>query len=153
MRGRSTHSHRPLCRSDPADAPLSVQGLNRHPAPEMDQRRAGGLGASSRGLSALLLGLCLSLLLLGCQAQGSEEGASPEDLAPQHNYSARTLVDALEELLENNQDNRLSVEKKASQLPRCDVGERCALKHGPRIGKLCDCLRGASCNTFLLRCY
>ncbi|XP_078525019.1 cocaine- and amphetamine-regulated transcript protein-like [Lissotriton helveticus] len=62
-------------------------------------------------------------------------------------------VDALEELLENNQDNRLSVEKKASMLPRCDVGERCALKHGPRIGKLCDCLRGASCNTFLMRCY
>ncbi|XP_061681961.1 cocaine- and amphetamine-regulated transcript 4 [Syngnathoides biaculeatus] len=46
-----------------------------------------------------------------------------------------------------------SLEKKASVIPRCDVGERCAMKHGPRIGRLCDCLRGAACNTFFLRCY
>ncbi|XP_069074257.1 cocaine- and amphetamine-regulated transcript protein-like [Pleurodeles waltl] len=135
--------------------PLSPHtGTRPLPASEMEQRRrAGLLGGPSAGLRVLLLGLCLSLVLLGCQAQGSEEGGSQEDQTPQHGYPARALVDALEELLENNQDNRLSVEKKASQLPRCDVGERCALKHGPRIGKLCDCLRGATCNTFLMRCY
>lgn len=27
------------------------------------------------------------------------------------------------------------------------------MKHGPRIGRLCDCLRGTACNTFFLRCY
>lgn len=36
---------------------------------------------------------------------------------------------------------------------QCDIGERCAMKHGPRIGRLCDCLRGTACNTFFLRCY
>ncbi|KAJ8000192.1 hypothetical protein DPEC_G00202290 [Dallia pectoralis] len=71
-------------------------------------------------------------------------------------YFTRDLADALEGLLEDTQqDNRigLSVEKKASLIPRCDVGERCAMKHGPRIGRLCDCLRGTACNTFFLRCY
>lgn len=27
------------------------------------------------------------------------------------------------------------------------------MKHGPRIGRLCDCMRGTACNTFFLRCY
>ncbi|CAJ0928421.1 unnamed protein product [Ranitomeya imitator] len=57
---------------------------------------------------------------------------------------------ALGELLEYNHDRIMAVEKRAVQ---CDMGERCAMKHGPRIGKLCDCLRGASCNSFMLRCY
>ncbi|MBN3272399.1 CART protein, partial [Polyodon spathula] len=104
--------------------------------------------------TALCLGICLSVLVIGCQGQtGLEDGAqSQEDRYPQQTYATRELVEALEELLENNRGT-IAVEKKASQIPRCDVGERCALKHGPRIGKLCDCLRGAACNTFLLRCY
>ncbi|KAK1151486.1 cocaine- and amphetamine-regulated transcript 4 [Acipenser oxyrinchus oxyrinchus] len=104
--------------------------------------------------TALCLGICLSVLVIACQGQtGLEDGTqSQEEQYPQQRYAARELVDALEGLLENSSDT-IAVEKKASQIPRCDVGERCALKHGPRIGKLCDCLRGAACNTFLLRCY
>lgn len=35
---------------------------------------------------------------------------------------------------------------------QCDVGEQCAIRKGARIGKLCDCPRGAFCNFFLLKC-
>uniref|UniRef100_A0AAY4D990 Cocaine- and amphetamine-regulated transcript protein n=1 Tax=Denticeps clupeoides TaxID=299321 RepID=A0AAY4D990_9TELE len=34
----------------------------------------------------------------------------------------------------------------------CDVGEQCAIRKGARIGKMCDCPRGAICNFFLLKC-
>lgn len=36
--------------------------------------------------------------------------------------------------------------------PQCGMGDRCAMKFGPRIGKLCDCGRGANCNSYLLKC-
>lgn len=35
---------------------------------------------------------------------------------------------------------------------QCDAGEKCAVRKGARIGKLCDCPRGTSCNSFLLKC-
>ncbi|KAK7891392.1 hypothetical protein WMY93_023355 [Mugilogobius chulae] len=38
------------------------------------------------------------------------------------------------------------------KLSSCGMGDRCAMKFGPRIGKLCDCGRGANCNSFLLKC-
>ncbi|MEE6519219.1 hypothetical protein FKM82_030841 [Ascaphus truei] len=98
--------------------------------------------------SALLLTLCLTALILACTAEDYGQVSRAQETLP-----ARNLVDALEEMLEYNQDKSISVQKKASQVPMCDVGERCAMKHGPRIGKLCDCLRGTSCNSFLLRCY
>ncbi|KAM4690714.1 cocaine- and amphetamine-regulated transcript protein-like [Rhinophrynus dorsalis] len=99
--------------------------------------------------SAMLLALCLFALLKAGKGEDSGQEISQEDdvLPP------KSLVVALKEMLEYNQDKGISLQKKASQVPRCDVGERCALKHGPRIGKLCDCLRGTSCNSFLLRCY
>lgn len=37
-------------------------------------------------------------------------------------------------------------------LSQCGMGDRCAMKFGPRIGKLCDCGRGANCNSYLLKC-
>ncbi|XP_075048404.1 cocaine- and amphetamine-regulated transcript protein-like [Mixophyes fleayi] len=99
--------------------------------------------------SAFLLALCLSTLILPGKAEDPRLATSLEDIPLQSN----SLAVALGEMLEYNQDRGISLEKKASQVPRCDVGERCAMKHGPRIGKLCDCLRGASCNSFMLRCY
>ncbi|XP_056403304.1 cocaine- and amphetamine-regulated transcript protein-like [Hyla sarda] len=98
---------------------------------------------------ALLLALYLSTLILLGRGEDPRLQISPEDLPLQSN----SLAVALGEMLEYNQDNGMRLEKKAAQVPRCDVGERCAMKHGPRIGKLCDCLRGASCNSFMLRCY
>uniref|UniRef100_A0A8C3IJN3 Cocaine- and amphetamine-regulated transcript protein n=1 Tax=Chrysemys picta bellii TaxID=8478 RepID=A0A8C3IJN3_CHRPI len=36
--------------------------------------------------------------------------------------------------------------------PQCSIGQACAVKKGARIGRLCDCPRGATCNAFLLKC-
>ncbi|XP_029591949.1 cocaine- and amphetamine-regulated transcript protein-like isoform X2 [Salmo trutta] len=105
---------------------------------------------SIRIRAVFYLGVCLSVFSVDCQKQMSPDNrlSSQEEQFP--------LADALEGLLEGGQQDNmigLSVEKKASLIPRCDVGERCAMKHGPRIGRLCDCLRGTACNTFFLRCY
>ncbi|CAB1351054.1 unnamed protein product [Coregonus sp. 'balchen'] len=112
---------------------------------------------SIRVRTVVYLGVCMSVFSVICQGQMSPDNrlSSQEEHFPL-GYVTRHLADALEGLLEGGQqDNRigLSVEKKASLIPRCDVGERCAMKHGPRIGRLCDCLRGTACNTFFLRCY
>ncbi|XP_041645436.1 cocaine- and amphetamine-regulated transcript-like, partial [Cheilinus undulatus] len=40
----------------------------------------------------------------------------------------------------------------SSSVSSCGMGDRCAMKFGPRIGKLCDCGRGANCNSYLLKC-
>lgn len=41
---------------------------------------------------------------------------------------------------------------RAASCPQCDLGEHCAVRKGSRIGKMCDCPRGAFCNFFLLKC-
>ncbi|XP_053719478.1 cocaine- and amphetamine-regulated transcript 4 [Synchiropus splendidus] len=95
---------------------------------------------------AIYLSICLSVLTTFCQGQRSLD-------QPLIGMNTQQLADALQNLLDEDDGVGLSVEKKASVIPRCDVGERCAMKHGPRIGRLCDCLRGTACNTFFLRCY
>uniref|UniRef100_A0A8C9XW78 Cocaine- and amphetamine-regulated transcript protein-like n=1 Tax=Sander lucioperca TaxID=283035 RepID=A0A8C9XW78_SANLU len=93
--------------------------------------------------AAVYLSVCLSVLTSLCQGQRSADNPLPA-----------TTNEALQGFLDEADSSAgLSMEKKASVIPRCDVGERCAMKHGPRIGRLCDCLRGAACNTFFLRCY
>ncbi|TSK28086.1 Microtubule-associated protein 1A [Bagarius yarrelli] len=68
--------------------------------------------------------------------------------------SEKQLLGALHEVLEKLQMKRIpSWEKKFGQVPMCDVGEQCATRKGSRIGKLCDCPRGAFCNFFLLKCF
>ncbi|XP_055075725.1 cocaine- and amphetamine-regulated transcript 4 [Misgurnus anguillicaudatus] len=99
--------------------------------------------------SVVYLSICLSLLFV-CRGQMSMNNQLSEQ---EEQFIKRDLAEALDQLLDGDQEQRLSVEKKASIIPRCDVGERCAMKHGPRIGRLCDCLRGTACNTFFLRCY
>ncbi|XP_069372643.1 cocaine- and amphetamine-regulated transcript 4 [Paralichthys olivaceus] len=101
------------------------------------------------------LSVCLSMLTSLCQGQRSTDGQLPPAAdEPTLGLTTRELAEALQGFLDEA-DTRvaLSVEKKASVIPRCDIGERCAMKHGPRIGRLCDCLRGTACNTFFLRCY
>ncbi|NXG01843.1 CART protein, partial [Sakesphorus luctuosus] len=59
-------------------------------------------------------------------------------------------IEALQEVLEKLKSKRgPHYEKKFGQ---CDAGEQCAVRKGARIGKLCDCPRGTSCNSFLLKC-
>ncbi|XP_036391465.1 cocaine- and amphetamine-regulated transcript protein-like [Megalops cyprinoides] len=65
----------------------------------------------------------------------------------------KQLLGALQEVLEKLQKKRIPPwEKKFGQVPTCDVGEQCAVRKGARIGKMCDCPRGAFCNFFLLKC-
>ncbi|NXD28098.1 CART protein, partial [Spelaeornis formosus] len=62
-------------------------------------------------------------------------------------------IEALQEVLEKLKSKRgPHYEKKFGQVPLCDAGEQCAVRKGARIGKLCDCPRGTSCNSFLLKC-
>ncbi|NP_001314747.1 cocaine- and amphetamine-regulated transcript protein-like precursor [Danio rerio] len=65
----------------------------------------------------------------------------------------KQLLGALHDVLEKLQSKRISLwEKKFGRVPTCDVGEQCAIRKGSRIGKMCDCPRGAFCNYFLLKC-
>ncbi|CAL8365891.1 unnamed protein product [Arctogadus glacialis] len=102
--------------------------------------------------AVLYLSVCLSVAtaVLTSRSEDPQELRDPEEQRDHRDPYYRFSTDGLAELL---QEEDLSVEKRASIIPRCDVGERCAMKHGPRIGRLCDCLRGAACNTFFLRCY
>ncbi|XP_016886207.1 cocaine- and amphetamine-regulated transcript-like [Cynoglossus semilaevis] len=102
--------------------------------------------------SGLLRGLLfLGLLSVLCHGQASQE-VSAEDFTVDKPEPAadRDLIDALETLL-GRMHNRISYEKRGS-IPLCGMGDRCAMKYGPRIGKLCDCGRGANCNSYLLKC-
>ncbi|KAM9340414.1 cocaine- and amphetamine-regulated transcript 4 [Symphorus nematophorus] len=105
--------------------------------------------------AVVYLSVCLSVLTSLCQGQRSADSRLPS--APDEpiiGLTTKDLAEALQGFLDEADSSvGLSVEKKASVIPRCDIGERCAMKHGPRIGRLCDCLRGTACNTFFLRCY
>ncbi|XP_053318837.1 cocaine- and amphetamine-regulated transcript protein-like [Spea bombifrons] len=103
--------------------------------------------------TALFKLLCASLLIIClCHGQSSREMSSEDfDDKKPPSSTEKELVEAMEELLGKFQDRYPTYQKKA-QIPLCDIGERCAVKQGPRIGKLCDCSRGSSCNSFLLKC-
>ncbi|KAM9775916.1 cocaine- and amphetamine-regulated transcript 4 [Syngnathus acus] len=105
----------------------------------------------------LFLYVCLSPLTVLCRGQRSATDTQIP-AAPDQDKIFQLTKDDVAEVLQDFLDEAeggtgLSLQKRASVIPRCDVGERCAMKHGPRIGRLCDCLRGAACNTFFLRCY
>ncbi|XP_041842312.1 cocaine- and amphetamine-regulated transcript protein-like [Melanotaenia boesemani] len=121
-----------------------------------------GTMQSSRLLSGALF--CALLLLSTCSIGAQElDVESEEELSPRalrdfypkgpNLTSEKQLLGALQEVLEKLQAKRLpSWEKKFGQVPTCDVGEQCAVRKGARIGKMCDCPRGAFCNFFLLKC-
>uniref|UniRef100_A0A672YCH9 Cocaine- and amphetamine-regulated transcript protein n=2 Tax=Sphaeramia orbicularis TaxID=375764 RepID=A0A672YCH9_9TELE len=113
----------------------------------------GTMRSSSRPL------LCALLLLCAAGAAGAtEEELSPRALRDFYRKgpnltSEKQLLGALQQVLEKLQAKRLPLwEKKFGTVPTCDVGEQCAVRKGARIGKMCDCPRGAFCNVFLLKC-
>ncbi|KAJ6652828.1 hypothetical protein lerEdw1_010608 [Lerista edwardsae] len=61
-------------------------------------------------------------------------------------------AEALHEVFEKLRNKHLSAEKKSGWVPSCDAGEHCAVRKGARIGKLCNCPRGTSCNLYILKC-
>ncbi|XP_034723106.1 cocaine- and amphetamine-regulated transcript protein [Etheostoma cragini] len=101
----------------------------------------------SSGIGMLRGLLVVGLLSVICHGQASQE-VSTEDFGvdkPEPDAD-RDLVEALEAVL-----GRMHNVKRGS-IPLCGMGDRCAMKYGPRIGKLCDCGRGANCNSYLLKC-
>ncbi|XP_075710982.1 cocaine- and amphetamine-regulated transcript protein [Rhinoderma darwinii] len=111
--------------------------------------------SSRRSLLTLLSSTLLLLVVRGsCEETDYLESRSLDFYSPiDNNIHEKELIDALQEVLEKLKSKRLpSFEKKYGQVPMCDAGEQCAVRKGPRIGKLCDCPRRTSCNTFLLKC-
>ncbi|XP_068434629.1 cocaine- and amphetamine-regulated transcript-like [Clinocottus analis] len=103
--------------------------------------------------SGMLRGLLVIVLLsVTCRGQSSQE-ISAEDFGLDRPEPAadKDLVEALEALLGRVRNRIPSAEKRGS-IALCGMGDRCAMKFGPRIGKLCDCGRGANCNSYLLKC-
>ncbi|XP_061450015.1 cocaine- and amphetamine-regulated transcript protein [Rhineura floridana] len=102
-----------------------------------------------------LLGAAL-VLLVGANGQEDTE-LQPRALdlfsTMEDTSHEKELIEALQEVLEKLKSKGLPhYEKKYGQVPMCDAGEQCAVRKGSRIGKLCDCPRGTSCNSFLLKC-
>nr|CAG6016181.1 unnamed protein product [Menidia menidia] len=143
---------------------LRLEQLLRDDSPERLAGTRTGTMQSSRLPSGARLCALLLLLTAGQRCAGqlldaqSEEELTPRalrDFYPKgpNLTSEKQLLGALQEVLEKLQAKRLpSWEKKFGQVPTCDVGEQCAVRKGARIGKMCDCPRGAFCNFFLLKC-
>uniref|UniRef100_A0A8C2UFE8 Cocaine- and amphetamine-regulated transcript protein n=1 Tax=Chinchilla lanigera TaxID=34839 RepID=A0A8C2UFE8_CHILA len=125
--------------------------------------------ARLRLLPLLGAALLLMLPLLGVRAQEDAElqpraldiYSAVEDASHEKELPRRQLrplggvlqIEALQEVLKKLKSKRIPIyEKKYGQVPMCDAGEQCAVRKGARIGKLCDCPRGTSCNSFLLKC-
>ncbi|XP_071436813.1 cocaine- and amphetamine-regulated transcript protein [Pithys albifrons albifrons] len=105
---------------------------------------------------ALALCAVAAALLLTARGQSMASPRRARDLGPPGGGGAsreKELIEALQEVLEKLKSKRgPHYEKKFGQVPMCDAGEQCAVRKGARIGKLCDCPRGTSCNSFLLKC-
>uniref|UniRef100_H0WDR3 Cocaine- and amphetamine-regulated transcript protein n=1 Tax=Cavia porcellus TaxID=10141 RepID=H0WDR3_CAVPO len=125
--------------------------------------------ARLRLLPLLGAAVFLMLPLLGARAQEDAElqpraldiYSAVEDASHEKELPRRQLrdpggvlqIEALQEVLKKLKSKRIPIyEKKYGQVPMCDAGEQCAVRKGARIGKLCDCPRGTSCNSFLLKC-
>uniref|UniRef100_A0A8C5LZ77 Cocaine- and amphetamine-regulated transcript protein n=1 Tax=Leptobrachium leishanense TaxID=445787 RepID=A0A8C5LZ77_9ANUR len=94
----------------------------------------------------------LSLLLLLVYSEESVVVRSTE-LSDNSSQEEKELIEALQEVLEKLKSKRiLPLDKKLGWVPSCDAGEQCAVRKGPRIGKLCNCPRGTTCNFYILKC-
>ncbi|XP_049459665.1 cocaine- and amphetamine-regulated transcript-like [Epinephelus fuscoguttatus] len=104
----------------------------------------------SSGMLRRLLFVCLLSVI--CQGQASQD-VYAEDFGVNkpEPRADRDLMEVLEALL-GRIHHRISSTEKRGSIPVCGMGDRCAMKFGPRIGKLCDCSRGANCNSYLLKC-
>ncbi|NXE98356.1 CART protein, partial [Menura novaehollandiae] len=104
--------------------------------------------------NAWLWMLCVmgsSLALLGTSEP--VPGLRPALSLPGQSQEEAELVEVLQEVLEKlGTREPPALEKRLSWVPWCEPGEPCAVRRGARIGKLCSCPRGTSCNLFILKC-
>ncbi|NWY97879.1 CART protein, partial [Loxia curvirostra] len=104
--------------------------------------------------SALLCLLCLlgsSLILLGTPEPVPELRSALS--LPEPSREETELAEVLREVLDElGTREPPALEKRLSWVPWCEPREPCAVRRGARIGKLCSCPRGTSCNLFILKC-
>ncbi|XP_075707194.1 cocaine- and amphetamine-regulated transcript protein-like [Rhinoderma darwinii] len=99
-----------------------------------------------------LIYVSLSLLLLLVYSEETV-GVRSADISENNSQEEKELIEALQEVLEKLKSKRiLPLDKKLGWVPSCDAGEQCAIRKGARIGKLCNCPRGTSCNFYILKC-
>ncbi|KAM4624894.1 cocaine- and amphetamine-regulated transcript protein-like [Polymixia lowei] len=104
--------------------------------------------ASVRAL--LLAATCCAYLWV---AHGDDSSFETRALDfPMKTQEEKDLIEALQEVLEKLRNKEMPSEKKLGWLPSCDAGEPCAVRKGARIGTLCGCPRGTSCNFYVLKC-
>ncbi|XP_062324777.1 cocaine- and amphetamine-regulated transcript protein-like [Osmerus eperlanus] len=88
-----------------------------------------------------------------CLAYGEESFETRSLEFPPKTQEEKDLIEALQEVLEKLKNKQMpSSEKKLGWLPSCDAGEQCAVRKGARVGTLCGCPRGTSCNFYVLKC-
>ncbi|XP_027586808.1 cocaine- and amphetamine-regulated transcript protein-like [Pipra filicauda] len=121
--------------------------------PDTSMRIQGGSSTGNMGHPWLCL-LCLlgsGLILLGTPEP--VPGVLPPLSLPGQSREETELVEVLQEVLEKlGTRDPPALEKRLSWVPSCEPGEPCAVRRGARIGKLCSCPRGTSCNLFILKC-
>ncbi|XP_067305795.1 cocaine- and amphetamine-regulated transcript-like [Pseudorasbora parva] len=101
--------------------------------------------------SEILSGLIMiGLFTVMCSGQTSQELSSEDYTQLSQHEMGNELVEAMNALLGRYQTSLPTSEKRG--IPQCAVGSRCAMRLGPRFGKLCECIRGSNCNSFLLKC-
>ncbi|XP_075873718.1 cocaine- and amphetamine-regulated transcript protein [Nelusetta ayraudi] len=93
---------------------------------------------------------CCAYLWLACAEDTSLETRSSDFTLK--SQQEKDLIDALQEVLEKLRSKEMPLEKKLGWLPSCDAGEPCAVRKGARIGTLCSCPRGTTCNFYVLKC-
>ncbi|KAJ8285357.1 hypothetical protein GJAV_G00025920 [Gymnothorax javanicus] len=94
-----------------------------------------------------------ALIFYGLCRKVELDSRSLHHFTQEHSSDEKILFNTLQGVLERLKNNRFPLfEMKYGQLPMCEAGERCAVRKGARIGRLCDCPYRISCNSFLLRC-
>ncbi|XP_068107553.1 cocaine- and amphetamine-regulated transcript protein-like [Hyperolius riggenbachi] len=102
-------------------------------------------------VSALYLCL-IAALLTNLTSWRGDCAELPANRASQR-INEKDLLLELQDVLDKLQSRRGGAwEAKLNQMPKCIIGDSCAVKRGARIGKLCDCPRRSTCNFFFLKC-
>ncbi|KAF3692487.1 Cocaine- and amphetamine-regulated transcript protein CART(1-39) CART(42-89) Precursor [Channa argus] len=101
--------------------------------------------------SVFIVLLC-SLLLLRCTGVTGSRWTD-EMMAEGKSEDSKDLLMVLQNILKKLQSKSLvSLNRRQSHLPPCDIGASCSVKKGPHFGELCECQRRSRCNFFFLKC-
>ncbi|GAA6085000.1 cocaine- and amphetamine-regulated transcript protein-like [Tachysurus ichikawai] len=93
---------------------------------------------------------CLSAVLSCCDESLEQRSVHTHIIKTQQE---KHLIEALQAVLEKLKNKQLpNTTKKFGQLRSCDASEQCAARKGARVGKLCGCPPGTTCDFFIMKC-